>query len=691
MMQRLSRARIVAGFYFQPNLVMSGTRNIFVTSALPNANGSIHLGHLLEHIQTDIWVRFQRLRGHRCVYVCADDTHGTGTMLKAEQLGVDAAAMIEGIRAEHEDDFKRFFVAHDNYYSTHSPENRALCESIYTRLNERGFIFTRDVEQLFDPQRKLYLADRYVTGECPRCGAHDQYGDNCERCGATYDATDLKNPKSVISGATPVLARSTHYFFDLPQFTDMLKRWTTSGTLQSEVSNKLAEWLEAGLKAWDISRDAPYFGFVIPGTTDKYFYVWMDAPIGYMASLANYCERHNDVVFDDYWHPEAATEVHHFIGKDIVNFHALFWPAVLEGAGYRKPTKVHVHGFITVDGTKMSKSRGTFINAGAYLKHLNPEYLRYYYAAKSNGTIDDIDISFDDFVQRVNSDLVGKVVNIASRCAGFINRLSAGQLAAQNPAPDLWAQFTNAAPRVAASYESGDYGRAVREIAALADLANQYIAQQAPWNLAKQPDQGAAVQAICSLGINLFKVLVVYLAPILPDTAARAQQFLNLERLRWDDAREWLGEHHINPFEPLLTRMERDALDRVVEESREVGSPDDDGTAAGDEDLIDIDTFAKVDLRVARVVNAEHVSGADKLIKLTLDLGDSQRQVFAGIKGAYQPDALIGRLTVVVANLQPRQMRFGISQGMVLAAGPGGSEIFLLAPDSGATPGMQVR
>ncbi len=486
---------------------MSAPRKILVTSALPNANGSIHLGHLLEHIQTDIWVRFQRLRGNQCIYVCADDTHGTATMLKAEQLGIPAEELIERIRVEHESDFKRFFIAHDNFYSTHSEENRRLCEGIYTRLSEGGYIFTRDVEQLFDPDRKLFLADRFVKGECPRCGSDDQYGDNCEVCGATYDATDLKNPRSLISGATPVLASSTHYFFDLPQFSDMLKQWVFSGTLQPEVSNKLAEWLDAGLKPWDISRDAPYFGFLIPGTTDKYFYVWMDAPIGYMASFRNFADSHNEVTFDEFWRPDASTEVHHFIGKDIVNFHALFWPAVLQGSGYRKPTRVHTHGFITVDGTKMSKSRGTFINAGTYLSHLNPEYLRYYFATKLNGTVDDIDITFDDFVQRVNSDLVGKIVNIASRCAGFVNRLNGGELGTTIHDPQLWRAFTDAAPAIAAWYESGEYGKAVREITALADRANQYIAQQAPWTLAKEEGRAAEVQAICTLGINLFKVL----------------------------------------------------------------------------------------------------------------------------------------------------------------------------------------
>jgi len=671
---------------------MSAHRRILVTSALPNANGSIHLGHLLEHIQTDIWVRFQRMRGNQCIYVCADDTHGTATMLRAEQLGVPAEKMIEQIRAEHEGDFQRFLISHDNYYSTHSPENRRHCEAIYGKLKAGGYIFTRDVEQLFDPERKLFLADRFVKGECPRCGTPDQYGDNCENCGATYDATDLKNPRSTISGAPPVLARSQHYFFDLPQFTDMLQKWCFSGTLQPEVANKMTEWLDAGLKPWDISRDAPYFGFVIPGTTDKYFYVWMDAPIGYMASFQNYCDSRNDVSFDEFWRDESPTEVHHFIGKDIVNFHALFWPSVLHGVGLRKPTRIHTHGFITVDGTKMSKSRGTFINAGTYLNHLNPEYLRYYFATKSTGTVDDIDITFDDFVQRVNSDLVGKIVNIASRCAGFIHKSSGGKLSADVHDPDLWRAFVDAEPSIAAWYESGDYGKAVREITALADRANQYIATHAPWRLAKDPARAANVRSICTMGLNLFKVLMVYLAPILPDTAQRSSKFLNLDRIGWQDATRFLGEHRINAFEPLLTRIDSDAVAKIIEETRG-DSPAAATTVStvSDVDLIDIDTFARVDLRVARVVSAEHVDGADKLIKLVLDLGGSQRQVFAGIKSAYAPEALVGRLTVVVANLKPRKMRFGESQGMVLAAGPGGRDIFLLSPDTGAVPGMQVR
>ena len=670
-------------------------RHIFVTSALPYTNGSIHLGHLLEDIQTDIWVRFQRSRGHVVTYVCADDTHGTATMLKAEELGLSPETLIERFRVEHANDFRRFHVAHDNYYSTHSDENRELAEAIYRALDANGYIFRRDVEQLYDPERKLFLADRFVKGECPRCGSPDQNGDNCDVCSATYDAIELKNPRSLLSGAKPVVARSEHYFFDLPQFTDMLRAWTKSDAVQPEVSNKLDEWFTIGLKPWDISRDAPYFGFLIPGTKDKYFYVWMDAPIGYLASFKNWTKGRNDVAFDDYWREGATTEVHHFIGKDIVNFHCLFWPAVLEGSGRRKPTRIHVHGFLTVDGAKMSKSRGTFINASTFADYLDPEHLRYYFAAKSNGTVDDVDLTLDDFVQRVNTDLVGKIVNIASRCAPFVHSIGNGVLSPQIDDVALWQEFTRAAGAIADDYERGDFARAVRTIAALADKANQYIAARAPWKLAKEaPRQGEALVA-ASVGINLFKVLLVYLAPILPATTARALKFLKLDSLSWRDASVPLGAHAIAQFEPLLTRIERATVDKVVEATRaEATQKDATAPAKASESSapqIDIEDFAKLDLRVARVVAADTVQGADKLLKLTLDLGGEQRQVFAGIKAAYRPEQLVGRLTVVVANLKPRQMRFGESQGMVLAAGPGGRDIFLLSPDTGAEPGMAVR
>jgi methionyl-tRNA synthetase len=677
------------------------TRRILVTSALPNANGAIHIGHLLEHIQTDIWVRFQRMRGHQVSYVCADDTHGTATMLKAEEEGVTPEQLIEKIRVEHAEDFRHFLVEHDNYYSTHSEENRHFAELIFNRLKDRSLIFTREVQQLYDPERKMFLADRFVKGECPRCKTPDQYGDNCEACGATYDATDLGNPRSLISGATPALSKSEHYFFDLPQYTNMLKDWTTSGAVSAQVANKLAEWLDSGLKPWDISRDAPYFGFLIPGTTDKYFYVWMDAPIGYMASFQNLVDQGNTLSFDDYWLPENSSEVHHFIGKDIINFHALFWPAVLDGAGFRKPTRIHTHGFVTVEGRKMSKSRGTAINASTYLAHLEPEYLRYYYATKLNGSVDDIDINLDDFVQRVNSDLVGKIVNIASRCSGFINKQFDGLLADRVDDPELWDRFVVAEGELAGYYEAGETSKVVREVSALADLANQYIARHEPWKLVKQEDQRERVQLVCSQAVNMFRALLVYLKPVLPKMVQAAEKLLNIEPLRWEDAAAPLLSHKINRYESLITRLDRKTVDQLIEASKvpDAGASAESSNEADPEvaanatqnPFISIDDFNKVELKVAQIVNAELVEGADKLLALTLDLGDQQRQVFSGIREAYDPADLVGKLTVVVSNLAPRKMRFGVSEGMVLAAGPGGKDIFLIAPDTGAQPGMIVR
>ena len=666
-------------------------RRILVTSALPNANGPIHLGHMLEHIQTDIWVRFQRMCGNEIYYVCADDTHGTATMIRAEETGTTPEALIEEMRELHLQDFRGFHISYDNYYTTHSEENRHFSELIFKRLQERGLIFTKEVEQLYDADKALFLADRYVVGNCPRCGADDQYGDNCEKCGATYEATELKNPRSVYSGTEPVLKASEHYFFDLPQYTQFLKEWTRSGTVQPEVANKLAEWLDGGLRAWDISRDAPYFGFVIPGTTDKYFYVWMDAPIGYMASFKNLCDQGNQISFDDFWAAKNDTELHHFIGKDIVNFHALFWPAQLDAANFRKPTRIHTHGFVTVDGTKMSKSRGTFIMAQKYLEYLNPEYLRYYYAAKLNGTTDDIDINLDDFVQRVNADLVGKVVNIASRCAGFLTKQFDGQLSSTVDDPQLLAQFSAQADQIAQYYEADDTSKAVREITRLADLANQYIAQHEPWNLIKDPEQKDRVQMVCSQAINMFRALAIYLKPILPEMAQKAEAFLQVPALTWQDVQTPLVDHQIAKFKAMLQRMEGKVVDRLVVASRDAPAPaDTSAQAPAADNHITIDDFAKIQLRVAKIVAAEHVDGADKLLQLTLDVGDHQRQVFSGIKQAYQPEQLVGRLTVVVANLAPRKMKFGVSEGMVLAAGPGGNDIFLLSPDSGAQPGMEV-
>ena len=550
-------------------------RRLLVTSALPNANGAIHMGHLLEHVQTDIWVRFQRLRGNECHYVCADDTHGTATMLRAEEAGIEPEQLIEQVRAEHAADFAGFGVEHDLYYSTHSDENREFAEQIYNRLHAKDLIFTRSVKQLFDPEKKLFLADRFVIGNCPRCDAADQYGDNCDNCSATYDATELKNPRSKLSGAEPVLKDSEHYFFDLPKFDDFLKGWTRSGALQSEVANKLAEWLDAGLKPWDISRDAPYFGFLIPGTTDKYFYVWMDAPIGYMASFRHLTNQSNRISFEDFWENDQDTELHHFIGKDIINFHGLFWPAVLSATGYRTPTKIHTHGFITVAGSKMAKSRGLFINASTYLDHLDPEYLRYYYATKLSNNWNDMEINLEDFVTRVNSDLVGKIVNIASRCAGFINKQFDGLLVDSlehrtgDPAEaqqelDLWASAIEAGDGIAQHFELGEFSKAMREITRIADLANQYIADKAPWQAIKDPERRAEVQRVCSLGVNLFRVLMIYLKPVVPKLAERAEGFLDQGTLDWHEQPQWLGAVKIAKFKPLITRLEAKSVDKMA-------------------------------------------------------------------------------------------------------------------------------
>jgi methionyl-tRNA synthetase len=666
-------------------------RRILVTSALPNANGSIHLGHLMEHIQTDIWVRFQRLMGNQCIYVCADDTHGTATMLKAEELDITAEEFIAGIKVEHEKDFQDFLISHDNFYSTHSTENHEYASLIYNRLKEAGQITVKSVDQLFDPEKELFLADRFIIGTCPKCNADGQYGDNCEVCGATYDATDLKNPSSKISGATPILKESTHFFFALSNFSDFLKEWTRSGTLQEQVANKLSEWLDAGLQDWDISRDAPYFGIEIPGEPGKYFYVWLDAPIGYMASFKNYCDEHEDLEFDDFWKPGSDCELHHFIGKDIINFHALFWPAILSTSGFRTPTRVQAHGFVTVDGLKMSKSRGTFINARTYLEHLNPEYLRYYFAAKLNSSVDDLDINLDDFMQRVNSDLVGKVVNIASRCAGFINKQFDGVLASTTSNP-LLAEAIARRTEIANHYESGDYGKALREIMAIADKANQFIAEKKPWEMMKDETNRDSVQQVCSDGINLFRIIITYLKPVTPELGSKAESFLNVDALDWQSIETNLLGHQVNKFKPLMTRVEPKAVEAMVEAGREgqEAVPIDGSKPTSVVDEIEFDDFAKVDLRVVRISNAEHVDGADKLLKLTLDVGTETRTVFAGIKSAYQPEQLIGKMTVMVANLKARKMKFGLSEGMVLAAGPGGDELYLLEPHDGAEPGMKV-
>ncbi len=692
----------------------SDSRKILITSALPYANGPIHLGHLVEYIQTDIWSRFQKMRGHECHYVCADDAHGTPIMLRAQAEGITPETLIARVSEEHQKDFAGFNIGFDHYHSTHSEENKALSAQIYNRLKAAGHITRKTISQYYDPEKEMFLPDRFVIGTCPKCKAEDQYGDNCEACGATYSPTELINPKSAVSGATPVEKDSDHLFFELSQFEDMLKEWTHQGHLQPQITNKLNEWFEAGLRGWDISRDAPYFGFEIPGETNKYFYVWLDAPVGYMASFQALCEKKN-LSFDEFWAKDSITELYHFIGKDIINFHALFWPAMLSGADYRTPDAIFAHGFLTVDGKKMSKSRGTFIMAKSYLTHLNPEYLRYYFATKLNSGIDDLDLNLEDFVQRVNSDLVGKVINIASRCAGFVVKKFDGKLADSwsDKAQALYSEVVTEADNIASLYEKREFGHAMRDIMALADKANEYIDETAPWVLAKAEGKEAELHESVSMGINLFRVLISLLSPVLPTTSEKALSFLQLDAYRWDDIQTPLMGHTIAKFKPLMTRVEMEAVEKMVESSKadaKSAMPSTPDGKKGDKksttkskasnvstelepiaDEISFEDFAKIDFRIAKIVKAEAVPEANKLLKLTLDIGEHEKQVFAGIKSAYQPDELEGKLTVMVANLAPRKMRFGLSEGMVLAAGPGGEDLFLLNPDDGAKPGMRVK
>ncbi|MBK6451842.1 MAG: methionine--tRNA ligase [Proteobacteria bacterium] len=696
-------------------------RTLLVTSALPYANGAPHLGHIVEYVQTDIWVRFQRMRGHDCLFIWASDAHGTPIMLKARQEGITPEQLIERVGAEQRRDFGEFDISYDNFHTTHSDENREVTYEIYRRLVAGGHIRRETIVQAYDEQAKMFLPDRYVRGTCPRCGALDQYGDSCEVCGATYTPADLLHAVSVVSGTAPVQKQSEHLFFKLGDFEPMLRAWTSGDRLQSAVTAKLDEWFSAGLRDWDISRDEPYFGFGIPGETGKYFYVWLDAPIGYLSSLLQYCRR-TGRDFDRYWQPDSDAEVYHFIGKDIVYFHTLFWPAVLVGAGYRPPTSVFAHGFLTVNGLKMSKSRGTLISARTWLDHLPAEYLRYYFASRLGDGVEDLDLNLDDFVAKVNSDVVGKLVNIASRCAGFITRGSAGRLASTLADAALQGEFAAAGERVAALYEGRDLAGAMREIMSLTDRANLYIDQQKPWLMAKDPARAAEVQAVCTQGINLFRVLAVYLKPVMPRLAAGAEKFFGLPSQNWADAATPLLDTAINAYEPLATRVDPAAVKALLAASAEslkpVSAPEAAATtvpvvtaksaakpakvaatsAAKSAELVappaelSIDDFMKVDLRIARIDSAELVDGADKLLRLGVDLGElGQRQIFAGIRSAYEPAQLVGRLTVVVANLAPRKMRFGLSEGMVLAAGPGGQEIFLLSPDAGATPGMKVK
>ncbi len=673
------------------------SRTILVTSALPYANGPIHIGHLVEYVQTDIWVRYQRLAGHAVTYLCASDAHGTPIMLKARDAGVSPETLVERFRTEHQEAFAGFRVAFDNYYTTHSEENRVLVEQFYQRLNDQGLITQRVIQQAYDAEAGMFLPDRFIRGNCPVCDAPDQYGDSCESCGATYSPSELKNARSVVSGAAPVEKASVHYFFRLAAFEESLKSWLAGGHVHESVARKLQEWFTAGLRDWDISRDAPYFGFRIPGTEDKFFYVWLDAPVGYMASHRNWLKKTGrpDSEFDAAWGPGSTTELHHFIGKDILYFHTLFWPALLEGAGFRKPTAVHVHGFLTVNGQKMSKSRGTFIAAATYLKHLDPEYLRYYYAFKLGSGLDDIDLSLDDFVARVNADLVGKVVNLASRCAGFISQRFEGQLSVTLDDPMLYQDFVTAGESIGQAFAQLEYGRAMRETMQLADAANKYIDEQKPWVLARDAATLPRVQMVCTQGLNLFRVLMTYLAPVLPRVTAQAAEFLQCGPVTWASRVTPLLGSRIATYEPLLVRVDPGAVSRMVEASMETPSnsaaakaPPPVSAEVGTAE-IELADFQKVDLRIATVLQAEAVEGADKLVRLTLDIGTEQRTVLSGIKSAYAPADLVGRQVILVANLKPRKMRFGISQGMVLAAG-GDTGLFLVGPDATAPAGSRV-
>jgi methionyl-tRNA synthetase len=663
-------------------------RKILVTSALPYVNGPPHMGHMVEYIQTDIWVRLQKMLGHSCIYVCAADAHGTPIMIKARELGITPEELTATISEEFVRVFRDFGVDMDNFHTTHSPENEALTAEMFEALRDAGDIYTKTIEQAYDEKEGMFLPDRFVRGTCPFCKTPDQYGDACENCSKTYTPADLIDPVSVISGTTPIKKESEHYFFRLSEYDERLRDWMKSASLDRNAVAKLEEWFEAGLQDWDISRDAPYFGFRIPGTEDKYFYVWLDAPVGYPASFRNLCDRRDDLDFDEYWRPGHDTEVYHFIGKDIMYFHMLFWPAVHEGSGFRTPTSVYAHGFLTVNGLKMSKSRGTFIQARTYLDNLDPSYLRYYYAAKLGPTIEDIDLNLDDFIARVNSDLIGKLVNIASRCAGFINKRFDGKLSESLADRELFEQIAAASHDIASHYENREFSKAMRIIMALADQANRYIDDHKPWVMIKDESKAAEVQLVCTQGLNMFRSLMIYLTPVIPAVAEGARSFLGESDWLWADAGSPLLGTTINKFKPLLTRIEPEQVQRMVEQSKDTHEV---AKADEEDNTISIDDFMKVDLRIARIEKAEPVEGADKLLALTLDVGDETRNVFAGIKAAYDPEELVGRQVIVVANLAPRKMRFGVSEGMVLAAGPGGEDVFLLTPDDGAEPGMRVK
>ena len=682
------------------------TRKILVTSALPYANGSIHLGHMVEHIQTDVWVRFQKLRGHECHYCCADDTHGTPVMLAAQKQGIAPEDMIVKVREEHLADFTGFFIGYDNYYSTHSPENKQFSQDIYRALKANGKIESRVIEQLFDPEKQMFLPDRFVKGECPKCHAQDQYGDNCEVCGTTYSPTELINPYSAVSGAKPELRESEHFFFKLGECADFLKAWTSGNNphdgkphLQPEALNKMKEWLGEGeettLSDWDISRDAPYFGFEIPDAPGKYFYVWLDAPVGYMASFKNLCDRIG-VDFDEYFKADSQTEMYHFIGKDILYFHALFWPAMLHFSGHRAPTGVYAHGFLTVDGQKMSKSRGTFITAKSYLEQgLNPEWMRYYIAAKLNSKIEDIDLNLQDFISRVNSDLVGKYVNIAARASGFIAKRFEGRLKDVSGSA-LLAKLAAESETIAEQYENREYARALRDIMALADVVNEYVDANKPWELAKQEGQDERLHEVCSELINAFTMLTAYLAPVLPQTAANAARFLNLDAITWANTRETLGEHTINKYEHLMQRVEQKQVDDLIEANKQsiaaAAAPVEDSKYEKVAEQASFDDFMKIDMRVAKVLNCETVEGSTKLLKFDLDFGFEKRIIFSGIAASYpNPAELNGRMVIAVANFAPRKMaKFGVSEGMILSAATAEGKLRLLDVDAGAQPGDKV-
>ena len=663
-------------------------RNILVTSALPYANGSIHMGHLIEYIQTDIWVRYQKLQGHNCHYVCAADAHGTPVMIKAREEDITPEKLVADIAKQHHQDLANFNVEFDNFYTTHSDENKKLVEEIYTTLQEKNHIYTKDIDQAFDTKENMFLPDRFIQGTCPKCAAKEQYGDACESCGTTYSPNELIDPISSLSNSKPIWKKSEHFFFKLSNFENELKEWIKISGLHKNITNKLAEWFEMGLKDWDISRDDPYFGFKIPGTESKYFYVWLDAPIGYLASFLNLCHKKDGLDFNSYFKKDSNYELYHFIGKDIVYFHTLFWPAVLEGANIRKPTSVFAHGFLTINGKKMSKSRGTFINAKTYLDNLDPNFIRYYYASKLGPSMEDIDLNMDDFVARVNSDLVGKLINIASRCSGFINKNFDGKLASQLDDTDLFDIFSKSSQSIANHYEVREYSKAMKQIMQLADKANRYIEEKKPWVMIKNDEQAKDVQRVCTQGLNLFRLLMIYLSPVLPKIADEVKIFFGENNWQWTDTENPILGKNITKYKALLLRAEKKKVNNMMAASNETTK---DTLTKSDSDQITIDDFLKIDLRVALIRDAKKVEGADKLLELTLDLGESDRKVFAGIKSAYDSKDLIGRQVVVAANLAPRKMRFGVSEGMVLAAGPGGSDIFLLSVDAGAKPGMKIK